>query len=370
MRLPILAIAVCSLVFSCGKKKKYGDVSAAIMKSQTVSTSLVPQFSVAESGANLLATGSMEQSFTPTSLKIAIYSVSLCSGGGSCQSLYKCSANTVADCSVELSKIDAFVEALNTGTTEFEDGATFDQVSVQYCPDGDSSGLQHITVNGTFKLQGVDYATDPTSGIVAGTTGKDVQIDVKGGCGSLYNISPTVTVAKDSPIKVRLFFDATMAAYGGTAGEGGNMATYSSQSCAGSSSAYVCVPVTTVVGTVDSGTPTAEHYLVSNTDSSADNSPTGNVVIYYSSDGTPIGGVQNPYRVSGSSVSWGTRIGGGLGLVPKVVDSTTISFGEPGGSISLADWFKNFKRSSHTGTYTYANTSGGSSDGSYKATKY
>lgn len=357
-------IAIVSMSVACGKKKKSGDVSTAIMKSSTVSAPLTSANMVTDHSLTTTTTmGSLEQSFTPDVFKVDIYSVSLCDDS-SCSSLYSCSSN----CGVELSKIDAFVNAINSGTSSVEEG-DYNYVAVQYCPDGNRDEIQHVTLNGTFKLQGVDYATDPTSGIVAGTSGKDVSIDIKGGCASRYSLNPGVTVSAGSPVTVKLFFDASLVAYGGTAGEGGDMQTYSSGGCAGSASAYVCSPVITVVGTVDSGNPTSEHYLVANTDSSADNAPTASVLLYYNSSGAIIGGVQNDYRVSGANVTWGTRMAGGLGLVPKVVDADTVSFGEPGGSISLADWFKAFKRSTHTGTYTHSVYGGGSADGTYKATK-
>lgn len=361
-RLLTYILAFCSVISSCGTKKKYGDVSASLMKSKVITSSLVEG-----SGLGLISSGSTEQSFTPTSLKLPIFRVSLCQGNSGCTSLYTCAANTVAGCGVELGKIDAFVDTLNASPQEIEDGTSFDYVSVQYCPDGDSSGIQNVTLNGTVKIQGTDYATDPTSGLVAGTTGKDTDIKINGGCGSFYPIKPSITVTKGEATQVKMFFDASLYPYGGIAG--GASSTYVSDgSCVGSSSAYVCAPVITIVATVDSGTPTTEQYLIANTDSSADSSPTAKVALYFSSTGTPIGGIQNAYRISGSTVTWDRRMDGGLGLYPKTVDADTVSFGEPEGSISLANWFKAFKRSSHTGTYTYSNGSS-TPEGSYKATK-
>ena len=290
-------------------------------------------------------------------------------GGSSCSSLYSCTGNTAEACGVELSNIDAFVNTINSSATSIAEADDYDHIAVQFCPDGDSSGIQHITLNGTVKIQGTTYATDPTSGLVAGATGKDVSLTVNGGCASYYPLSPAVSVSKGSSTTVKLLFDASLFAFGGVSGGASNTNSYYNSGCVGSSSAYVCVPVTTIVSTVDSGNPTTEHYLIANTESSTSNAPTASVALYYSSSGTPIGGVQNPYRLSGSSVSWGTTMNGGLGLYPKTVDSTTVSFGEPEGSVSLADWFKNFKRSTHTGTYTYAKSGGSSADGTYSATK-
>lgn len=359
-------LAFCLTASSCGKKKKNGDVSASLMKSKTIATSLLEN-----NGFGLADSGSMVQSFTPASLKLPIFRVSLCEGNSSCQSVYSCSANTVAGCGVELSKIDEFVDALNASPAEIEEGTTVNYVSVQYCPDGDSSSIQNITVNGTVKIRGVDYATDPTSGLVAGTSGKDTAISVKGGCGSFYPIVPAVTVSKDTPTTVKMFFDASLYTYGGITGGNSSLSAYpdGGLGCAGTSSAYVCAPVITIVATVDSGTPTTEQYLLTNIDDSTDNAPTAKAALYFNSSGSPIGGIQNTYRLSGASVTWGTAMNGGLGLLPKTVDDTTVSFGEPEGSISLADWFKNFKRSSHTGAYTYAGVGGTVKEGTYKATK-
>ncbi len=365
-RVTVCILALNLAMFGCGSKKKYGDVSATLMKSKTVSTSLVENTEL-----TLTDTGSTVQSFTPTSLKLPIFRVSLCEGNSSCQSVYTCSANTVADCGVELSKIDEFVNALNTSAAEIEEGTNINYVSVQYCPDGDTSGIQNITVNGTVKIRGVDYATDPTSGLVLGTSGKDAALKVSGGCGSFYQINPAVTVSKGEATTVKMFFDASLYTYGGISGGASNLSSYPDDGagCAGSSSAYVCAPVITIVATVDSGTPSTEQYLLTNIDSSESNSPTAKVALYFNSSGTPVGGIQNAYRLSGSSVTWGTAMNGGLGLIPKTVDAETVSFGEPEGSISLADWFKAFKRSSHTGTYTYAGSGGTVKEGAYKATK-
>ena len=63
----------------CGKKKYTGDVVASLMKTKTVSSTSLNLAS--ESGLKLTDSGSMVQSFTPTSLKIAIFHVSLCRGG-------------------------------------------------------------------------------------------------------------------------------------------------------------------------------------------------------------------------------------------------------------------------------------------------
>lgn len=362
----VCAVVLSAASLSCGKKKKYGDVSASLMKSTAVSSSLAEG-----TGFGLATSGSTVQSFTPTSLKLPIYRVSLCEGNSSCTSVYTCSANTVAGCSIDLGKIDAFVDALNASAQEIEEGTVINYVSVQYCPDGDTSSIQNITVNGTVKIQGVDYATDPTSGIVAGTSGQDAVIKVKGGCGSFYPVSPAATISKGSATTVKMFFDASYFPYAGTTATSSTLNSFNDDgSCLGSTSAYLCAQVVTIVATIDSGTPTTEQYLVSNIDSSTDNSPTAKVALFYSSSGSVIGGVQNTYRVSGSSVSWGsTAMGGGLGLLPKTVDADTVSFGEPEGSVSLVDWFKNFKRSSHTGTYTYLGSGNVSKDGTYKATK-
>jgi len=114
--------------------------------------------------------------------------------------------------------------------------------------------------------------------------------------------------------------------------------------------------------------PTTEHYLVSNTESSEEAAPTASIVLYFAEDDSPIGGVQSAYRLSGSEVEWDRALDGGLSLQPTAVDGNTVAIGEPGGSISLANWFKNFERKTHTGTYTYS-TSGGDADGEYSATK-
>jgi hypothetical protein len=86
----------------------------------------------------------MIQSFTPSSIKIPIFAINACSNTGSCNTVYKCAANTVAGCGVELSNISTFVNAVNSGssgTSEIEDGKDIIYVSVQFCPDGDTSGL-------------------------------------------------------------------------------------------------------------------------------------------------------------------------------------------------------------------------------------
>ena len=225
---------------ACGKKKKYGDVSATLMKSTSVSASLM-----ANNGLGLADSGSTVQSFTPTSLKLPIFRVSLCEGNSSCKSVYTCSASTVAGCGVELSKIDEFVDALNSSAAEIEEGTTINYVSVQYCPDGDTTGIQNITVSGAVKIQGVDYATDPSSGLVAGTTGKDTSISVKGGCGSFYQINPSVTVKKGEATTVKMFFDASLYTYGGISGGTSNLTAFpdDGSGCVGSKDAYVCMPI-------------------------------------------------------------------------------------------------------------------------------
>lgn len=192
------------------------------------------------------------------------------------------------------------MDALNAAPAEIEAGKTYDHISVQFCPEGDSSGIQHLTVNGTVSIQGTTYATDPTAGLVPGATGADTPIDVHGGCASFYPLNPGFAVSESEVTKVKLFFDASLYVYGGVDDANSYV---SDGSCAGTSSAYVCAPVVTVVPTIDSGNPTAEHYLIANTDAasggSEDSAPTASVVLYYSSAGAPIGGVQNAYRLSG-----------------------------------------------------------------------
>lgn len=366
----IAVLIASSAAFACGDKEKKGKASAALMKSETVSTSLT-----LDNQASALAAGegSMIQSFTPSSLKVAIFRVNLCQGMNQCYSIYECSAGTVEGCGVELSHIDAFVDQLNASSKDMKEGEVFDHIGVEYCQDGNRDGLQHFTVNGTVKIQGVDYATDPSAGLVQGTTGKDVSITVKRGCASVYQIYPEVTISADTTTTVKMFFDSTLFNYAGLAGGAENTEYYDVTACAGSSDAYVCAPGASIVATVDSGNPTTEHYLLSDTSEtnggSTDSAPTATIALYYSSSGVPIGGVQNPFRLSGSTVKWGHAMNGGVGLYPKVIDADTLNIGEPGGDISLADWFKTFKRSSHTGSYTYAGSGGTAVESTYKASK-
>lgn len=147
-------------------------------------------------------------------------------------------------------------------------------------------------------------------------------------------------------------------------------AGYGDSGCVGDKSTFVCIPGVTIVGTVDSGNPSTEQYLLTETTKDANSSPTGKVILYFSSAGKPIGGTQSSYRLSGTSEAWGsTYFIGSLGLYPKTVDATTVSFGEPEGSISLAYWFKNFKRETHSGAYIYAAYGGVATDDTYTATK-
>lgn len=196
-------IALACAVAGCGKKKKEGDVSASLMKSKATAVSL----KLADSETKLMVTGpgSNNQSFTPTSLKIPIFGINVCKGSDDCKSIYTCGAGITAGCAVELANIDAFVDALNAAPSQLEEGETYDHIGVQFCPDGDSSGIQHLTLDGTVDINGTQYATDPTEGLVEGTIGKDVEIDVQGGCASFYPISPSFTVSESTPTVVKLF---------------------------------------------------------------------------------------------------------------------------------------------------------------------
>ncbi|MGE0174980.1 MAG: hypothetical protein AB7T49_19460 [Oligoflexales bacterium] len=365
------AVLVLLVVTAACKKEeeKKGKASASLMKSETVSVSLHSQ-----DGNDLVAeTGSYVQSFTPESLTIPIFKVSLCAGGDtwSCRSIYLCEDNTYEGCAVELSDIDAFVNAINSSPTELEAGKTFDYIGVEFCKEDQRDGIQHIVVKGTVDIQGTTYATDPTAGLVEGTEGEATDIEVEGGCASYYPLSSPVTIAEDVEVKAQIFFDASMAVYGGVAGGAENTRSYNDTGgCVGDEDAYVCAPVVTVVSTVDSGEPEAEHYLLANIDSSADNAPTASAVLYFNSDGEPIGGVQNTYRLSGPTVVWGdVSMGGGLGLAVTEVDDNAVTFGEPDENRQLVDWFKEFKREDHTGTYTFDNR-GEEAEGTYKATKF
>jgi hypothetical protein len=361
IRLLLVVLISGSLVPACKKKEKKGRVSAQLMKSETASDALV----LSQRAGLKTAAGSMVQSFTPTSLTIPIYKVSLCKGTSDCTSIYSCSEN----CDVEISDIDAFVDTLNAGTTELEDGETFDHIGVEYCQEDNRDEIQHITLSGTVEIQGTTYVTDPDDGLVEGSKAKTAAIDIKGGCASGYPLIPEVTVSQGETQDVKLFFDASLYAMGGVAGGSDDSENYSESSCVGSAAAYVCAQVTTIVATIDEGEPVTEHYLLANIDDSEEAAPTASVALYFSSDDTPIGGVQSFYRLSGPTQEWGTAMSGGLGLIPKTVDSDTVSFGEPEGSVSLADWFQEFKRKSHSGAYTYSGPGGAESEGVYKATK-
>lgn len=370
-----LITGVAALSASCGKdKKNYASVSTALMRPEKASTSSLAIKTEKNLSSAKFLTGSTVQSFTPTSFKIPIYRVALCKGEtGGCNALYTCSGSTKEECNVELSDIDAFVDALNAAPADIEDGGTFSHISVEYCSDADrAEGIQNLSIRGTLKIQGVDYATHPASGLVAGTTAQDVTLPVKGGCGSFYALTEPLTVSAGTPIKVTLFFDPSLELYGAIGGGGMDpyMAGYSDTGCVGDKSTFLCIPGITIVPTIDSGTPTTERYLLTETTTDANSSPTGKVILYFSSDGKPIGGTQSSYRMSGANVTWGsTYFIGSLGLLPKNVDATTVSFGEPEGSVSLAYWFKNFKRDNHSGSHTYAAVGGVAKEGTYTATK-
>ncbi len=371
VRIFAVLLSVFAAMPACSKEKKKGKVTAALEKAGVGESMLLASL---DGQAEALRAGSTIQSFTPSSIKLPIYRVSFCNGPSSCHSVYQCSGNTAEACGVELSNIDAFVDALNAGETSFGEGETFDRVGVQYCPDeviGGAGGTQEIRVTGTVKIQGVDYATDPTDGLVAGTDAKETTIKVQGGCASYYLIDNPVRVSANSTAKVRMFYDASFSAWGGIAG--GTVGTdrgYSPGNCAGSANAYVCVDGGGIVSTADAANPTVERYLLANTENGgSSNSPTAKLSLYFSSAGNPIGGIQSSYRVSGAGVTWGTYMDGGLGQPLKAVDATTVSVGEPDGDVMLANWFKAFKRETHTGTYTYSGPGNVEMTGSYSATR-
>lgn len=109
---------------------------------------------------------------------------------------------------MEISNIDAFVDALNAAPMELKDGDSFNYIGVGFCSQSNAAAqIQNLTARGTVMIQGVDYATHPTSGLVAGTTAQDVNLPIKGGCGSFCPLMENVTASADTPIKVKLFFD-------------------------------------------------------------------------------------------------------------------------------------------------------------------
>jgi len=343
-----------------------GKVQASIMRSETASVSLaaIPK------QTGLVAQGSTSQSFIPKSLKLTIYGINLCKGESSCENVYVCEDGTEEGCAVELSEIDAFVDALNASPAKLTAGEEYDHIGVSFCKG--TSGKQHITVNGTVDIAGTTYATNTASGLVAGSDSSEVSLDIDGGCASFYPLETPVTVSEDEATVIKLFFDTTSYVYAGISGGAASQYDYISSSCAGSADAYVCAPVITVVPTIDSGTPTTEIYLISDTNESnggsATSAPTSYMALYFNSSGNPIGGVQNAHRISGAEISWGTRMGWGLALFPSVVSEGILSIGEPKGSVKLANWFKNFSRSTHTGTYSYSQN-GSDLESTYSAVK-
>lgn len=173
-----------------GKKMK---VKPQLLKLPTGDLSLHPGIKlVAGEGANA-------QSFTPTSIKLSLYSIQLVKGEltdspgpNNSGTVYQCDGETAKDCLVEISNLQALTDALNSAPASIAEGV-YTHVSATFCSSADNN-KQLIEVTGSTSFGGKTYITDSEQGVIEGVAANATPVQFRfQGCASMVPLQKPIT---------------------------------------------------------------------------------------------------------------------------------------------------------------------------------
>ncbi len=187
-RLPVTLLILTSLLaLSCKKKdddKKVIKVKPQLLKLPTGNLNLTQGLTLVS------ADGANAQSFTPTSIKISLFSIALVEGAlsdfagpSNSGNIYQCPGASAKDCLVEVSDLQALTDALNSAPAKIPEG-TYTHVTTTFCSPSDSN-KQLLEITGSSTFGGKTYITDTANGIIEGAANDATPVAFRfNGCAS------------------------------------------------------------------------------------------------------------------------------------------------------------------------------------------
>lgn len=276
---------------ACGKS---GSVSPELLRINNSKTSLsYGELLQPETRGISRAGVGVNSNLTITSLKVPIRTVSLntSADGGGGAIIYECEAGTNDGCLVDLTSANALENLLTGASTKSIAVGTYTHVQISTCQD---EGKYTAKIQASGKVQpdgsGSTYYTQAGSGALTTTASEVGEATVHfTGCSRTYPLPTAVTVAENSTVKVKLYFDIRDIAFFGDVALGGGEAYYaggySYEYPAAPPGTYVGVNYLDVAGTVDEGTPTTARFRVKTAAGEL-----GTIGLMYTSGGAYFGG--------------------------------------------------------------------------------
>ncbi len=237
-------------------------------------------------------------SFTPTSLELPVWAISLHSStDGSSATLYNCAGSTDADCYVDLaqtSQLTALAAKMSNVTVPTD---TYDSIDVSYCQNSSGNANYTYQMEGSVSLAGTMYYTATSAnGYLTSTAANEAYIAISvPGCSQEYKFTNPVTVSKNSTASITLF--TTLVNMGWATNTitsytvvGSYPAGYNSQSCVNNgASNYVCSNAALLIPYFGTGTPTVQYYQFTDTTAGSGNGVGAQLMVLLDSVGNFIG---------------------------------------------------------------------------------
>ncbi|MGZ3687043.1 MAG: hypothetical protein ACXVBW_02005 [Bdellovibrionota bacterium] len=260
----------------------------------------------------LAATG--EMSYTPTSFKLPIYTITLSSSTSASTSavIYSCSGTTDAACAIDVASDAAIAAALATGTQKSISSGTYDTIALNNCASGASSYSLQVkgtaTVGGTPYYTALSAATTSTGGstytgsanpLTTTIGSNDYVTHTVGSCSNKFPIGKPIVVGSGTQASVTVSLYATLTRVAAMlVGVTDNTST-GQMNCVLAGSNYHCINLPTIIPFLGADTPTAEKYQFwDSTGGGAGTSTTtqanGEIALIFDSTGTTfLGGFTN-----------------------------------------------------------------------------
>lgn len=299
-----LAITMASslVLTSACSKTTTSNVTLALKNAGLITPALLNNYQI---------TSATDQTSNVTidSLKIPVGDVGLSAGDelyGSSNSayIYLCSGSTAAACEVELvgsSLTNLLGGAAGTNGGSLESGKTYNSVMVSTCPDSSSQNSNSYVarIKAHASIDGVTYYTQSASGYLTSQLSLYEYTSVTFHTCRNYTVLSQPLSSDGSALTFTLYIDlrdiAVAVGPSSSAYAGKNLASSCSldSGTTPATNPYLCLNNPDVGGTVKSGDPTVERYLVKDT---AQASSLPKIMsFFFDSDGNSIGGYVRTY---------------------------------------------------------------------------
>jgi hypothetical protein len=260
-----------SLVSACTPKKAQKDATLALSLKKVNSVTSLSSLALADSSSTL----------TVSSLKMPLRGLILeNSGSGARAEIYKCAADSNDGCLIEMSTSAQLTDLLGAAEVKVKVGS-FDTIALYSCIDeaGYTSFANATITDGT-----TTFYTHANGKVDTDSTDAGAISILSSGCVTKFRLQAEIAFTEKQAANLQFYFDSRNMVWMGLSKT--SPGWYAS-GCTGDfdwdgavDEAFICVAPMDLVGTVETGTPIIERYLLNTL---------GIVGIYFNGDGVTVG---------------------------------------------------------------------------------